>query len=178
MITLPAAQQDELWDKYWHEMANEWFKLEVLQDYTGEDDGSSLRAWLKGDKNRSIELLRTDDDPEFTRECCAKRDQGVKLTRIHMIEEPPSPYMLWELEYYKYISIPLRSEQVSIIHKADVAALDLPDGDLMIFDGRRAIENSYDKTGRMVQANFYDERDDLSQFIKLKKALESRSRPL
>jgi hypothetical protein len=47
-------------------MSHEWFKLEVLQDYTGEDDGPSLRAWLSGDKQKSIELLKTDEDPAFT----------------------------------------------------------------------------------------------------------------
>jgi len=178
MKTLFSGGMDELWDKYWGELASEWFKLEVLQDYTGEDDGPSLQAWLKGDRNRSLELLRTDDDPEFTKDCRTKLDQGVKLIRVHIIAEPASPYMLWELEYYKHISIPLRGEQVSIVHKADAAGLDLPVGDLMIFDGRRAIENSYDKNGRLVQADFYDERDDLSRFLELKKALESRSRPL
>jgi len=72
MLTLPADQQDELWDKFWREMSQEWFKIEVLQDYTGEDDGPSLRAWKKGDKNKSIELLKTDDDPEFTDDCQQK----------------------------------------------------------------------------------------------------------
>jgi hypothetical protein len=47
-------------------MNQEWFKIEVLQDYTGEDDGPSLRAWLNGDKKQSIELLKTDEDPDFT----------------------------------------------------------------------------------------------------------------
>jgi hypothetical protein len=33
--TLPADWQDELRDKYWREMGQEWFKIDVSQDYKG-----------------------------------------------------------------------------------------------------------------------------------------------
>ena len=178
MKTLPADQQDELWDKYWREMGQEWFKVEVLQDYKGEDNGSSLLAWLSGDKKLSIELLETDEDPEFTKDCRQKTAQGVKLSRVHIVEEPLSPYMQWEMEYYKRVSIPLRGEQVFVVRKSDLNSSDLPDGDLMIFDKRRAIVNSYDQTGLMTQADFYDESDDINHFLRLRKVLNLASKPI
>jgi len=52
-----------------------------------------------------------------------------------------------EMEYYKRVSIPLRGEQVFVVRKSDLNSSDLPDGDLMIFDKRRVIVNSYDQTG-------------------------------
>jgi hypothetical protein len=85
MKLLPGSQLDELWDRYWAEMSKEWFKLEVLQDYTAEDDSPSLRAWLDGDKQRSAILLQTDGDPDFTDDCRQKIAEGVKLMRIHII---------------------------------------------------------------------------------------------
>jgi hypothetical protein len=85
--------------------------------------------------------------------------------------------MEWEISYYKHISIPLRGERVRIIRRADLNGLDLPAGDLMIFDKRRVIVNSYDQNGLMTQADFYDEQDDIGNFLKLRKALISRAKP-
>lgn len=159
-------------------MSREWFKLEVLQDYTTEDDGPALKAWLKGDKEKSIELLRTDDDPEFTRDCRDKISQGVKLIRLHIIEEPLTKYLDWEIEYYKRISIPLRGEQIYIIHKSDLSGLKLPAGDLMIFDMRRVILNKYDQNGLMIEETFYDESDDISSYLELRSELMKRAEKL
>jgi hypothetical protein len=178
MQTLNRQQVDEQWDKFWNEMSREWFKLEVLQDYTAEDDGPSLKAWLKGDKEKSIKLLKTDDDPDFTRDCRDKISQGVKLIRLHVIEEPLTKYLEWEIEYYKRISIPLRGEQVYIIHKSDLSDLRLPAGDLMIFDNRRAILNNYDQNGLMIEETFYDESDDISSCLELRNKLIRRAEKL
>ncbi len=173
MRSLPSREIDGLWDRYWSEMRPEWFKLEVLQDYTGEDDGPSLRAWLKGDKQTALKLLETDQEPEFTADCRRKRAEGVDLRRIHVVDRPLTPYMEWEIENYKLISVRRRGERVCLIDRAGVRELDLPGGDLMLFDDSRAIVNSYDRTGRLVKADFYDERDDLSRFLELRQAIGS-----
>jgi hypothetical protein len=178
MKTLSREQVDALWDKFWNEMSQEWFKLEVLQDYTPEDDGPSLQAWLKGDKAKSIELLKSDDDPEFTRDCRHKISQGVNLLRLHIIEEPLTKYLEWEIEHYKQISIPRRGEQVFVVHKTDASDLMLPAGDLIIFDNRRAILNKYDPKGLMIEETFYDESDDISDFLMLRKELIKRAEKL
>jgi len=83
-----------------------------------------------------------------------------------------------EMEYYKRVSIPLRGEQVFVVRKSDLNSSDLPDGDLMIFDKRRAIVNSYDQTGLMTQADFYDESDDINHFLRLREDLNLASKPI
>ncbi len=158
-------------------MSREWFKLEVRQDYNAEDDSPSLRAWLEGDKQRSLNLL-TDDDPEFTSDCRQKLSQGVKLLRVHVIERPLSAYMGWELEYYSRVSIPRRGENVFTVERADVTRAALPAGDLIMFDGRRVILNSYGKNGLLESADFYDEQDDLSRFLALRKTVLEHAKPL
>ena len=177
MKTLLRDKADALFDKYWDDMREEWFKLEVLQDYTGEDDGPSLRNWLEGDKKKSLELI-TDEDPKFTADCRLKIAQGVRLTRVHIVEMPLSPYMEWEVEYYKRLSIPLRGEQVYLVNAKDLGSLRIPNGDLMLFDSRRAIVNEYDQKVRMVASKFYDIDDNLSSFLELKKTLESHAKKL
>ena len=100
MKTLSRDEADVLWDKYWDEMRVEWFKLEVLQDYTPEDDGPSLRSWLGGNKQESIELLKTTKNREWVESCQEKIRQGVRLMRVHVVDKPYSPYIEWELEHY------------------------------------------------------------------------------
>lgn len=167
MKTLDRTESHELWSKYWREMKQEWFKVEVLQDYTGEDDSPSLRAWLGGDKERSLALLQQATHNDWRELCEEKRSAGVLMRRIRVVEEPHTPYTEWELEFYKHINIP-GGEQIFIVNKQDVADLDLPSGDLMMFDNKRIAICAYDETGRVVQQTFYDESDDISSFLQLK----------
>jgi len=177
MKRLEREKSGELFDRFWNEMKSEWFKLEVLQDYTAEDDGPSLQAWLKGDRQKALELIKVDPEPDFTQKCRQSVESGVKMLRIHVLERPLTPYMAWELEFYRQISIPLRREQVFLINKAECADLELPSGDFMIFDQQRAVLNEY-QSGRMTHQNFYDQSDNLEPFLALRAALISRAKPL
>lgn len=151
-------------------MQQEWFKIEVLQNYTGEDDSPSLRAWLAGDKQKSLKLLAQTAHNSWRRQCKRKYEQGVGMRRIRIIEKPYTPYTEWELEFYKIVNIP-GGEQVFTVDKVDVADLNLPTGDLMMFDNRRIAICAYDETGRMTRQTFYDETDDISAFLQLKHKL-------
>lgn len=169
MITLSRTETEahKLWDQYWHDMRQEWFKVEVLQDYTGEDDSPSLRAWLKGDKDQGLALLKQTTHSGWTERCKEKSGQGVLMRRIRVIEKPYTPYTEWELEFYKHINIP-NGEQLFFVNKKDVQGLNLPGGDLMMFDNKRAVICAYDKTGRVTHQTFYDETDDIAKFLQLK----------
>lgn len=178
MKILSGDAAEKLWDKYWDEMRSEWFRLEVLQDYSGEDAGPSLDKWLKGDKEGSLALLETEVHREWVESCQEKLAQGVKLVRIHVAEEPYSPYLEWELMHYEHINVPKCGERVFLVNRTDAAGLDIPPGDLMIFDNNRAVVNAYDQTGMMVSETFYDENDDVREFIKLAGNLMEIARPL
>jgi len=86
MITLPRGKDTKLWNKFWSETKKEWFKVEMLQDYSGEDSGPSLQAWLKGDKEKSIRLMREKTDSnEWIKMAGGK---SFKKIRIHIVENP------------------------------------------------------------------------------------------
>jgi hypothetical protein len=178
MKTLPRRSANELWNKWWDEMQDEWFKVEVLQDYAAEDEGPSLIAWLKGDKQRSIELMKEDQAPKFTKNCQEKLKQGVKLHRIHVIQKPYAPYIAWEIEFYRRVSIPLRGESVYLLNRSDTTDLELPVGDVMIFDKKRVVVNTYNQRGLMTHQTFHDEVDDIGRFLELRKMLIERAKPL
>lgn len=95
-----------------------------------------------------------------------------------MIERPLSVYMEWELEYYSRVSIPRRGESVFTAECADVTRSALPAGDLIMFDGQRAILNSYGKNGLLESADFYDQQDDLERFLALRKTVLEHAKPL
>ena len=174
MITLPRGKYTKLWNKFWGETKKEWFKVEVLQDYSYEDSGPSLKAWLKGDKEKSIRLMMEKIDSNEWVKMAGKKP--FKKIRIHIVEKPYTPYLEWEIEAYKHINIPLVKEEVYLIDKNNVLDLELPDGDFMIFDQKRVVRNYYDKSGKAYQMDFYNEGEDIGQFLFLRKKLIQRVR--
>ncbi|MFH0937030.1 MAG: hypothetical protein V1808_01930 [Candidatus Daviesbacteria bacterium] len=127
MITLPRGENDKLWLKFWQETRKEWFKVEALQDYSGEDFGPSLKAWLEGNKEKSIELMIKEIGQEGWVEMARKAP--FKKIRIHIVEKPYTPYLEWEIEHYKHVNIPLAGEEVYLVNKNQVSDLDIPNGD-------------------------------------------------
>jgi len=158
-------------------MGEEWFKLEVLQNYSAKDDSPSLRSWLRGDKHKSIEQMNAADNREWISSCQEKLRHGIKLIRVHVVEKPYSPYIEWELEHYRYVNVAKCGEAVYLLDKAQAADLELPAGDLMIFDNSRAVLNEY-QNGRMVQETFYDQGDDILRFLELRKTMMERAKKL
>jgi len=177
MKTLERAKAHKLWDQYWQDMKQEWFKIEVLQDYTGEDDSPSLRAWLAGDKDKSIAILKQTTHNGWSEHCKEKSERGVLMRRIRIVEKPYTPYTEWEIEFYKYINIP-NGEQLFVVDKQDAKGLDLPSGDLMMFDNKRMVICAYSDTGQVIRQTFYDENNDITKFLQLKHELLALARPL
>ena len=159
-------------------MRSEWFKVEVLQDYSGEDAGPSLNSWLKGDKEKSIDLIKKANYIKWVEGCQKKIKQGVKLIRTHVVEEPFTPYIEWEVEHYKLVNVPKCGEKVYLLNRLDITDLELPAGDLMIFDKKRVVVNKYNSRGRMTHQTFYDEADDIARFLELRIELMKRAMPL
>ncbi len=169
MFTLSREKHTKLWNKFWGETKKEWFKVEVLQDYSYEDSGPSLKTWLKRDKEKSVRfMMRKIDSNEWVK--MAGKVHFRKI-RIHIVEKPYTPYLKWEIEVYKHINIPLAKEEVYLIDKNNVLDLDLPDGDFMIFDQKRVVRNYYDKSGKAYKMDFYEANDDITKFLFLRKKL-------
>ena len=175
MKTLPREEGSKKWDDFWNSLKEEWFKVEVLQDYSGEDHGESLSLWLEGKKEESMAVLMKQDNQEWKKALEDTKD--AKKIRLHVVERPLTAYLEWEVEVYKRQNIPL-GEEVYLVEKTDVIHLEIPDGDFMLFDNKKAIKNTYDKTGKCYQYDFYDEGNDISKFLHLKSELIRFAQPL
>ena len=166
MKTLNREEGILEWQKFWDEMKNEWFKVEVLQDYSVEDMGDSLQAWFAGNRKKSLELMKKDaGSNEWVKMSNAT---PAKKIRIHIVDKPYSPYLLWEIEYYKLVNIPLAGEEIYLVQREAVKDLDIPDGDFMIFDNKQVVRNYYTSEGKCNKADFYYEDDDIRKFLDLK----------
>ncbi len=156
--------------EFWWALKSEWFKVEVLQDYTGIDNGNSLRAWLAGDRETAIALV-VDENKEWAKMSSAK--PNIRKVRFHIVENPYTPYLEWEIEAcYKHSNIPKAKEDVYLIEKNEVFDLDLPDGDFSIFDSERVVKFIYDVAkGVSTAAEVYDHGDDIGRFLRVRDAL-------
>lgn len=177
MQTLNREEAEKMFERFWDEMSQEFFKIEVLQDYTGEDAGPAMDAWMAGDKERARELMR-EEAKEFVE--LGKQKSAVSKTRVHVVETPHTPYMEYELAHYRVVNVPLVGEEVYIVPKVRVSDLPIPDGDVLIFDQKRAVKFSYTLAGRMIAADIYDvaDGDDISRFLSLREALLARATPV
>lgn len=176
MKTLPREPAFELLDQWWNDMREEWFKVEVLQNYYGEDKGPSLDAWLAGDEEKSIGLMSKLDKRTEAWISSLRKSPAVKR-RFHVVETPYTPYVEWEIELYKNFNIPLGGEIVHSVPAEKVKHLNIPNGDVMIFDRKRVARNHYNAEGFCESIDFYDvnEADDISPFLKLREELPKYS---
>lgn len=99
----------------------------------------------KRNKQRSINLIKETDYSKWVEDCQKKLKQGVKLTRIHLVEEPYSSYIEWELQHYKLVNIPKCGEKVYLVNRLEIVDLEFPNSDIMIFDKKRVVVNTYNK---------------------------------
>jgi len=175
MKTLPRHQALQKWQTYWADTKDEFFKVEAVQDYGGEDAqwSDSYKLWLNGDKNGAIKLLKNGSN-EWSKQTSQK---PVLKRRIRIAKEPYCPYLEWEIMHYKLVNIPYGDEQVYLVNYEDVAGESLL-GDFMIFDNIKVVNSNYSEIGKMLNMDFYEENEDISEFLALKERLLLRAKLL
>lgn len=162
MKQINNVSHERIVDKLWDEMKKEFFKLEVLQYYS-VDDSPSLRAWLKGNKEKSIELAKRDFKP------WAQGKENIKKIRVHIVEKPLTPYLEWEIEMYKLFNIPIVGEEVYLLDSRDIRGLKPPKGDILIFDQKKIVANHYKNKGGFVSGTLYEDKNEIKPFLQLRK---------
>ena len=161
MRRINRAEQDPTFSKFWSEMTKDFFKVEVLQNYA-EDWGESYKAWLDGDKEKARELLKKEPGWQEGKE-------KVNKIRVHIVEEPLTTYLEWEIEYYKLVNIPKVGEKVFLLDKSEIKAdLKIPKGDILIFDKKKVIENIYNNNGLSTGSKIYENPEELKPFLELR----------
>lgn len=178
MKHLTLAQSLSAFQAFFSSAKHEMFKAEVLQDYTAVDDCPSLRAWLSGNKEEARKLGSADANIIAYRNACLK--SPAKITRVHVVRSPFTPYLAWEIAVcYKDSLLTHNAESILLAPYKHVADLDLPDGDFWIFDNARVLQWQYTQ-GKTSGAFLWDiaAGDDIGYFVQLKKKLLTNAVPL
>jgi hypothetical protein len=153
------------------------FKAEVLQDYSAIDDSPSLRAWADGDTGLARQLAATDADIAAWRNRCL--ESPADITRVHLITEPLTTYLEWEIELiYKGSLLRYGAEDVRLFRSEEVSQMHIPDGDFWIFDDRQVLEWIYDAAGFVAGGKLWADGEDVTYFLQLKQQLLVNADPV
>jgi hypothetical protein len=129
-------------------------KTERIQTF--REPGSP--SWEAYDAGRWDEALRIADQPdpgleEFFHQLEAR---GSGLRRLRIVELPLSPYLLWELNFFRHRVA--AGEEVHVLDAVHVADLEATHGtvpELMVVGSQAVYEVRYDDSGTPVGADKY-----------------------
>lgn len=147
---------DPGWLRLFEDVQTSWFRLETLQVYAVdyEDHGQA-------------DFRRTglaDDGPSSWRAMISRhRTAGRQLQRVHVVEDPITDYLRYELAIYE-----LNRRAGEDIRLIPVAAGGWPPGipqatDFWIFDDQDVWDMTYDQKGRFVGASRDTSKQHLQQ---------------
>jgi hypothetical protein len=79
------------------------WKLERSQFFSEPDDDPSWQAFVAGDWGRALSAFE-DDRASARAEAQEYARQGAELRRLRIVEHPVSPYLQWEMHWFKIIA--------------------------------------------------------------------------
>jgi hypothetical protein len=161
---------DPAFGRLFRDVCASWFRLETLQRYDVEYERDALAAFLRR------EPIDTQPGPwqAMIREHVAA---GRKLARVHVIEEPLSDYLRYELA--AYTPNVEAGEEVHVIPVARGAwPNSVPRHDFWLFDDERLWLMDYDAHGAFQAARLVDDPAAVEQHRRWRDAALAQSIPL
>lgn len=115
------------------------FRLETLSTYAAAGEKKALAAFLAGRP-----FVPTDGDGRWERMVAANRRAGCRMRRVHVVPEPLTPYLRYELTW-GYAPNVAAGEDVRLISMPEGAAwpLDVPRSDFWLFDSATLFDMHY-----------------------------------
>ena len=161
---------DPAFRRLFTEIRSSWFRLETLQRYDVEYEREDLAAFLRG------EPLDTTPGPWQA----TLRDHvaaGRRLTRVHVLEEPLSDYVRYELQ--AYVPNVDAGEDVRVIAvRSGEWPQNVPRHDFWLFDNDRLWLLDYDAQGRFLATRRIQDVAAIDQHRRWRDAALAQSIPL
>lgn len=161
---------DPAFGRLFTNIRSSWFRLETLQRYDVEYERADLAAFLRG------EQLDTTPGPWQA----TLRDHvaaGHQLTRVHVLEEPLSDYVRYEL--HAYMPNVDAGEDVRVIAvRSGEWPENVPRHDFWLFDDERLWLMDYDAQGRFVATRRIHDTAAIDQHRRWRDAALAQSIPL
>jgi hypothetical protein len=142
------------WKALFENVERSWFRLETLQAYTMDYERDEMEQFLR--------TGRFDREPSRWQHMLQRHTAaGRLLQRVHVVEEPLTGYLRYELAAYQQNAA--AGEQIRLL---PVTPPDWPTGlprgvDYWLFDDREVWDMHYDEQGRFLRAVRSDDPDRL-----------------
>jgi hypothetical protein len=143
----PITPFSSAWDEMLADFEHTAFRLEVLQHYAVGYEDSPLERFLAGEPRPPAPVL--DDWNELVRAASAA---GKRMQRVHVVVEPLTPYLRYELTW-AYADNVAAGEDIRIIPVREGEwPAGLPRHDFWLYDSSRVGVLHYDPEGRLYRA--------------------------
>jgi hypothetical protein len=166
-----TSLDDPAWQALFTGLRASWFRLETLQSYDVHYEADEYRAFLKTGR-----LDRRAGDWQHM--IAAHRRAGRSLQRVHVVVEPLTDYLRYELAAYAHNS--RAGEEIRILATpAGEWPAGVPQGqDFWLFDDADAWVMAYDPAGRFVAAEQLTDADEIRRCLHSRDCAIRQSMPL
>lgn len=123
------------------------FRLETLQLYAGSGEDQGIAAFQRGDPQPPPDPA----EDEWAALLRAHRDAGRVQQRVHVVTEPITDYLAYELTW-EYGPHTAAGEDIRIIPVTGRWPDDVPQSDFTLFDSRFLFRLNYDPDGTWLGA--------------------------
>lgn len=124
------------------------FRLETLQVYADAVEDQNIAAFRRGDPQPPPDPV----EGEWAAMLRAHRDAGRVQQRVHVVSEPITDYLAYELTW-EYGLHTAAGEDIRIIPVTDRWPEDVPHRDFTLFDSQHLFDLVYDAAGGLIAAH-------------------------
>jgi hypothetical protein len=162
---------DAGWTALFEDVQSSWFRLETLQVYDVGYEAAEYDEFL-----RTGQFHRVDDS--WQQMIARHVRAGRTLQRVHVVEEPLTDYLRYELAAYQVNGA--AGEEIRLLPvTAGAWPATLPRGeDFWLFDDATAWRMLYDAQGRFVAAEQVTDPKTLAEYRRRRDAALATSMPL
>lgn len=167
-LRLPE-DQDQFGDLF-QNLNRSWFRLETLQRYDDEYEREDFAGFLRGE---AIDLTPGPWQAMIR----DHRAAGRNLSRVHVIAEPHSDYIRYELAGYP-VNVDAGEDVRVIPVRSDEWPAGVPRHDFWLFDDEQLWLMDYDEAGTLRAVDLADDPQTVAQHRRWRDAALAQSIPL
>lgn len=159
MYKAVASLTDERFSSLFRDFKQTAYRLESLQRYNVDYEKVPFQDFLEGhDRYTHPEQL------EWVNLIKQNIEAGKTMSRVHIVEEPLSDYMRFEM-LWPYKDSTAAGESINILPvKRGSWPADVPRQDYWLFDARQVVVMQYQEDGSFVSAGFLENPEDIVQY--------------
>jgi hypothetical protein len=145
------------------------FRLETLDQYAEGYEQEAVERFLAG------EPLDPGFIAPWLERVAATTAAGRRMQRVHVVTEPLSDYLRYELDGYRFTVA--AGEDVRILPRPQARALGLPHQDFWLFDDGPAARLHYDRQGTFLGAELVEEPAVVADYCRWRDAALEAATP-